>query len=340
MTQTAEPHAHRPAGPSHSAPTIALFYVIPLVLALAMVGVGSYMASQGRGWVLLAAGAASVVAVLITWPIATAMGRAQAEALEATRQVLSTLEARLADVNINLNVIAEQQLLSDRARAVAYRDKDRDAVRRAIQEEINRRDFEAAMALANDIESAFGYKQEADRFRQEIELKRNEVVRKQINEAILTVERCCRDEDWEPARTEAERIARLYPADDQARGLPGSIEVKRQAFKRQLLESWRDAVGRKDVDGGIEILKRLDLYLTPSEAAEMQEDARAMFRQKLHGLSNQFGEAVHNNRISDAIRIGEEIMRDYPNTRVAQEIRERMDVLRHRANGTPAVANV
>ena len=76
----------------------------------------------------------------------------------------------------------------------------------------------------------------------------------------------------------AVQIRRLRPGDQVSIGrtllLFGTmeeIEARRQGHKKQLLDSWREAVNRKDVDGSIEILKKLDIYLTPVEAESMQE---------------------------------------------------------------------
>jgi hypothetical protein len=156
-------------------------------------------------------------------------------------------------------------------------------------------------------------------------------VRRQIAEAVGMVERCCRDEAWPDALNEATRIAQLYPNDEQARELPKQVETRRLAHKRQLLESYQEAKRRSDVDGGVEILKRLDLYLNPAEAASMQEDARAMFRTKLHNLGEQFTLAYREGRSHEALRIGEQIVQDFPNSRMADEVNAVMAALRQRA---------
>jgi hypothetical protein len=214
---------------------------------------------------------------------------------------------------------------------VAFRDKDREALRRAIHEEMGNKDYEAALVLADDMEKVFGYKQEAEQFRQDIGLKRNETARREIAEAVGMIERCCRDEAWNEALTEADRIAELYPKDEQARELPQQVESRRLAHKKQLIESYQDAKRRNDFEAGVEILKRLDLYLTPAEAAGMQEDARAMFRTKLHNLGEQFKAAYHDGRNAEAIRIGEQIIEDFPNSRMADEVKEIMPALQQRA---------
>jgi hypothetical protein len=232
-----------------------------------------------------------------------------------------------------LNLISEQQLLSDRAKAVAFREKDSDALRRAIQDEIHKQNWEGAMSLANEMETAFGYKQEADRLRAQIEERRQEVIRRQINDAIAVIDRHARAEMWAEAYKEAQRIAAQFAGHPLADSLPAEVEKRREAHKKQLIDSWNDAVARHDIDGAIEILKRLDLYLTPAEAEGFQETARGIFKEKLNILRTQFSVAVQDHNWNEALRLAEVIQRDFPNTQMAREVREMMDLLRARAAG-------
>jgi hypothetical protein len=312
--------------------SLAWVYPVALVVAVAIVVLGAVSGN----WMVLATGAASVVAVLVTWPILRVLESSRTCVDDNFDRIVNPLNERMQEFSMQLNQISEQQLLSDRAKVVAFREKDREALRRAIHEEIANKDYEAALALADDMERVFGYKAEAEQFRQDISLKRNEVARRQIHEAVTMIEGCCRDEEWADAQREAERIARIYPTDEQARELPTQVENRRLAHKRQLLEILADAKRRNDIDGGVEILKRLDRYLTPAEAASMQEDARAMFRAKLHNLGEHFTSAVREGRNAEAIRIGEHIMQDFPNSRMAEEVREVLPALQQRA-AEPAV---
>jgi hypothetical protein len=229
-----------------------------------------------------------------------------------------------------MNLMSEQQLLSDRAKAIAFREKDHEALHRAVVEEIGRQNWQTAYILANDIETQFGFKQEADEFRAEITGKRTEIQRRQLAEMLAPVDRHIKGEAWGAALQEAQEIMEAFPDDPQCQRLPEEIESRRLQRKRQLRESWQDAIDRHDVDGSIEILRKLDLYLTPAEAESMQEIARNVFKEKREALRFRFAQAVKEQRISDAIRLGEEMMNDFPNTRMAQEVREMMDALRQR----------
>jgi hypothetical protein len=311
-----------------------VLYMLATLLSLVALGVGVFWAVHYHSIDLLAAGCVSLVLVAVTWPLYSAAGLRRLDAAAADKLIHPILE-RLDQMSILINLVSEQQLLSDKAKSVAFREKDREAVRRAIQEDLAKGDFEGASLLADDVEKSFGYRAEADHYRHDIAAKQQELVRKQINEVVGVIDRFTRSEQWNGALREAERLLSMFPDNEQVKNLPHEIDARRQAHKKQLLSSWNDAVARHDVDGSIEILKQLDAYLTPAEAESMQETARGVFKEKLTSLGSQFSNQVRDQNWAEAIKTGEQIMRDIPNTRAAQEVREKMDLLKQRAT-TPA----
>ena len=313
-----------------SAPSFTWIYGVVMVVAAAVFVAGLVIAIRGGNWAMLAAGCASVVAVLVTWPLASAMEAFRAADQERLDTMILPFQERMQQMNVMLNQISEQQLISDRTKAIAYRAKDREVLRRAIQEEIAVHDWEMATALANDMERVFGYREEAQRFRHDIDARKTAELRKQIVEAVQVVDRHVRGERWQEALAEAHRIAQQWPGDEQAQRLPQQIEERRAGHKRQLIESWQDAIARRDVDGSIEILRKLDPYLSPQEAEAMQEPARNLFKEKLNSLRTQFSLAVTDHNWSEAVRVGEVMIRDFPNTRAAQEARDMLPALRQR----------
>jgi len=307
-------------------------YPILLLLSLGILGYGILLLIEQQIWSVALVGFGCAVVVMATWPLATAMFRAARATEVGCDSVLTPLTERLEQFSVMLNVLSEQQLLSDRAKAVAYRDKDRDALRRAIQEEMGKRDFESALLLTDRMEEDFGYHQEAMILRQQISERQNEAARKQIMDTAAQINRLCTQENWTEANREAERLIRLFPAIEQVRNLPSEIETRRHQVKKQLIDAFHDASGRRDLDGAYEILKKLDNYLTANEANGLQEDARSLIKQRMEHLRSHFAAAVHEQNWSEAYRIGEIIIRDYPNTQMAKEVREHEGVLRQRAS--------
>ncbi|HET6250283.1 MAG TPA: hypothetical protein VFE47_21515 [Tepidisphaeraceae bacterium] len=285
---------------------------------------------------LLAAGSVCLVGCMVAFPLWQAISR---NCPEPREQMLLPLTERMDQLAILLNLMSEQQLLSDRAISIAYREKDREALRRAVHEEMGRKDWDAALTLVDEMERAFGNKTEAQAYRKEINDHRNDLARKQINEAIQVIDKHTRTEQWNAAVREADKLIVLFPDNEQVKNLPNEIDNRRQAFKKQLLQNWHEAVARHDNDGSIEILKQLDPYLTPAEAETMQETVRGVFKERLTNLGAQFATAVKDQKLSEAVRIGEAITKEYPNTRMAQEVRDVLETLRKRGT-EPAVAPV
>jgi hypothetical protein len=328
-------------------PSFLWLYVVLGVLAIAAGVWGWHLVTVGQmshdpfsrdfGWIVLGSAAMALVIGLSTLPLALGFESARKSDLKHEHELLTGLNERLDQVCLLLNLMTENQLISDRTKSVAFRDKDRDAVRRAVQEEIARQDWEAALALVNEIDNSFGYKHEAENFRKEINDKRQSVAQRQISEQMAAIDRYTNAEAWGQALAEAQRVMPLFPNDEQVQRLPQEIENRRQARKKKLMDSWQEAVKNHDVDGSIEILKHLDLYLTPAEAEGLQESARGVLKEKINLLRSKFSEAVQEHRWAEAVRLGDTIISEFPNTRMAQEVRDTMEMLRQRA-GTENVA--
>lgn len=318
--------------------SLNIVYTIVLILSLAVAGAGVWLAVTQHVWSLLAAGAASVVGVLITWPIATQLCTSYNFSCSNAEKTWSDMNDRLEQFSVMLNLISEQQLISDRAKTVAFRDKDAEALRRAIQDEILEQHWEAAESLISEMERQFGFRGEAESLRNQISNRLNENIRRQMSDATVVIDRYVRAEAWSDAMREGNRIAAALPNHPPAVNLPQEIEQRRQLHKKQLIGSWNDAVARHDVDGAIDILKRLDAYLTPAEAEPFQEQARNIFKEKLAQLKEQFTVAVRDEHWGEAYRIAETVIRDFPNTQMAREARDTIDSLRERAGVAPAAA--
>ena len=89
-----------------------------LVLAIGIVRV----VMPNHDWLMLAAGCLGLVLCAIAFPIWQGICSSCPEPRE---QYLLPLTERLDQLAILLNLMSEQQLLSDRAISIAYREKDR-----------------------------------------------------------------------------------------------------------------------------------------------------------------------------------------------------------------------
>ena len=116
-----------------------------------------------------------------------------------------------------------------------------------------------------------------------------------------------------------------------AEGEGQRIEFKRVEYKDRLLAEWNQAVEHEQIDEGIELLQKLDEYLSPAEAAQMRESAKGLFQAKLESLGAIFGVAVSEQKWNRALAIGQELINEFPNSRMAEEVKGKLDILQQRA---------
>jgi hypothetical protein len=88
----------------------------------------------------------------------------------------------------------------------------------------------------------------------------------------------------------------------------------------------------------MELLRRLDSYLSPEEGQQLADSAREVFRGRLLRLRDQFTQAMHDHDFVEAIRIGEVIKRYFPNSKLAHEVRSHEPRLREAAGVEPEEA--
>lgn len=248
--------------------------------------------------------------------------------------VLMDIHKSMEDQRRQLIEMGENIQLSDAARSIAHREREQAVLRQAINEDIIREDWEAAYYLVDQLERRFGYKLEAEQLRAQIDMSRTSLMDRKIDESIDLIKKSMDALQWSQARRRIEQLVKQHPDHPRARELPGELESRRGEHKRQLLKKWDQAVQRDDVDNGIRILKELDQYLTPSEAESLKEAARDVFRAKLHNLGVQLHLAVTEGQWERALQIGEQIISEFPNSRMANEVRGKHEALRTRAEKT------
>jgi hypothetical protein len=296
------------------------------------------LAATRHDWVVLAAGSVSIVVALVAWPIAVSANTASVDrSIEAH---LVPVIAKFDQIIAALMLISDQQLISDRAKQIAFRERDRDAFRRAIHEDLSKKDYDAALALVEEMRTEFGTKDEVDQLKTEIASRRDDSLRRRLDDAIAVVESHVDQEQWQPAFKEAERLKREFPDQVRVQMLPQEIESVRQNVKKNLLTRWNDHVKAKNVDDAIFVLRKLDLYVTPQEAAGLEEDARMIFKEKLAKLRTDFTAAVQGHHWREAKKLAETVMSDFPNTQMAKEVRDMMPTLEDRLRELQAAGSL
>jgi len=251
---------------------------------------------------------------------------------------LDKANRQLGDITHALQLAGENILLSEEAKSIAFRKKDREALLIAIEEEVGKEDWESAFYLADQLDRLFGYRQEAIEMRNKVSQAQKDAQQSKLEMDLAKLKDLLAANDWEGAAKVIETLQQRYPDEPATQNLREMLEDHRLQHKKRLLQQWDEAVSRSDVDAGIEVLRKLDQYLTPNEVAALEESARGVFRAKLHNLGVQFSLLVAEKRWTEALEAGEEIINEFPNSRMAGEIRDRLDVLRNNAAAASAAA--
>ncbi len=270
------------------------------------------------GWVFVLYGLIKVP-IINEWSIRKAVGQ------------LERVESLQEDQGKSLKRLIELGSISDRAKGLIFHENEIEALHEKINHNLIRQDYKGAGELIDAIEKDFGYVAEAAEMREEMEASRKATMEEKIDAAVQRIQKIIDRCDWARATRESQRLSETFPNNPKIAALPERVQNAHAKHKRDLLQTYGEAVKRNEVDHSIELLKELDLYLSPQEAAALEESARGIFRAKLHNLGVQFSIFVTEQQWDKAFVAGEQIVREFPNSRMAQEVSAKMDLLRTRA---------
>ena len=250
------------------------------------------------------------------------------DALKDNSAKLEDVTAALEKMSSGLAQINHSTRVSETAKVIAFRDADRLSLRQAVFEKLQMQDFEAAEDIINEIAQRPEYGELAQQLREQAEKYRTATDQERMNQMLAHIDKLIDECQWVRASTQIEEMIRAYPQSERTKAMRQKLLDVKEGRKRILLAAWDDAVQRQETDRSLEILKELDLYLTPNEGLALQEAARDVFRTKLHNLGVEFSISVTEKRWNNALDVGQQIIESFPNSKMADEIRAKLDVLR------------
>ena len=241
--------------------------------------------------------------------------------LEEVTGALEKISAGLAQINHSTRV-------SETAKAIAFREADKQSLREAVFEKLQQHDFKGAYEIINEIAHRPEYKELSEQLKTQTDKYRYATDQERISQVIAHIEKLFEDCQWTKASTQIEGLIKAYPDSEKAKAMRQRLLDSKQERKKILLAAWDDAIQSQDTDRSLQILKELDMYLSPNEGLALQEAAKDIFKTKLHNLGMQFSMSVTEKRWANALEIGQQIVSNFPNSRMAEEIREKLDVLK------------
>jgi len=261
---------------------------------------------------------------LAAWPLAMLISQPPKLGDDRLRKLIEE-QTRL------LTQIHEHTMLTDGSKRVLYRPKELQLLRGAIEDDIARGDHDAALTLCRTMAEEFGFREEAERFREVIGAARRDRVDSMLRETMTALDETLIRRDWAAAHAEAGRMRRLFPDSSVVLELDDRIASAREDHKRQLRDRFLAAAEHGEVETAMALLRELDRYLTKAEAQQLQEVAAGVVSRHRENLSVQFNIAVRDRNWAEAVKAGNVIVKEFPNSKMADEVRSMLDVLRTRA---------
>ncbi len=303
--------------PSTKIPLVVLgiLYAIPATMA----GVMLFFGIRDTQMALIVGGGVGLVFVGTTAPLGfllVSFGGHFREAVKLRRAI---------------DELRENSMLSDNAKRVLFRDRELDLLRGAIEDDIARGDYNAAITLCDEMSALFGQRQEAEAFRSRIAQARAQQYELEVQAAIDQFEASLDENNWAVVHQQAARIRRLYPDSHVVRDLEFRIETARNKHKSELEGRFLEAAEQDDPAAAMQLLKQLDHYLSRDEAQGLTAAAQAVILRHRESLGHAFRSAVNEHRWSEAAERGEAIIAEYPNSQMASEVRPMIEVLLSRA---------
>jgi len=304
-----------------------LIVAVVVLITVFVVLFGKYLPGSFLDAVGLLLGLMGLIVLFVI--LATAMKIL--DIIDENKMKLENTAGELEKMRLALNQVNQSARLSETAKSIAFRDNDAQTLRDAVFDKLQQKDFDSAYEIIDEIAHRTGYKKLAGQLHNQADKYRDASDVERMNQSVAHIDKLIEDHQWPNASAQIERLVREYPSSDTPLTMRQRLSDKKEERKKVLLNSWDDAVKRQATDRSLEILRELDQYLTPNEALALQEAARDVFRTKLHNLGVQFSLAISGKQWPKAVETGMEIIRDFPNSRMAEEIREKIEVLQTHA---------
>jgi hypothetical protein len=306
-------------------------WIIAIYGCAAVLSVGAAMygvTNENELWTL--AGLISLVLTLTTLPVCLAAQSSGDQEKDQSIE-LDRIRTQIRSLSDSMNALNETIILSDDARRVINRRKERDLLCKAIEEDIQLQDWDAGLVLIRELAERFGYRVEAEQFRARIESARAQTHSKAVHEAIHGLDELIASHRWDQALTEAARISRVFHELPQVEGLRHRVVSARDRHKEAIERRFLQAAQADNIDEAMDLLHEMDHLLDEQEAEQFREVARGVIGKARDNLGVQFKLAVKDRAWDHAQAVGERIIEEFPNSRMANEVREMIDEIRGRA---------
>lgn len=306
-------------------------WIIAIYGCAAVLSVGSALygvTNEHEIWTL--AGLIALVLTLTSFPVCLAAQSSGGDGKDQSIE-LDRIRTQIRSLGDTMETLTETIVLSDDARRVINRRKERDLLCKAIEEDLQLEDWDAALVLIRELAERFGYRVEAEQFRTRIEGARAQTHTRAVHEAIRGLDELIASHKWDQAMNEAARISRVFHEQPQVEGLRHRVISARDRHKEATERRFLQAAQGERIEEAMDLLHEMDHLLDEHEAEQFREVARGVIGKARENLGAQFKLAVKDRVWDQAQIVGERIIEEFPNSRMASEVRGMIDEVRGRA---------
>lgn len=281
---------------------------------------------------IAAAGMITIVLVLVLLPIAASLSRGGRGVAAGTASAVGgDMAAAEMEIVQLLRAIRDHAGLSDQARRVLFREQETELLRQAVEADIAEGKYDVALRIARQMAEVFGEVEQSESFRQRILESRHQHYEQNATQAMAELRALLASRNFVAAHQAAERIRRLFAESPQVAEIDRLMADARAEHKASLEREFLELAAKEDAEAAMGVLRVLDRYLTADEAARLREVAQGVVVRHRENLGVRFKLAVSDHQWAEAARIGEEIIAEFPNAKMAEEVRSMIGVLRDRA---------
>jgi outer membrane protein assembly factor BamD (BamD/ComL family) len=312
-------------------PKTVIYVIAAIIIVLLIAVVVKLTGAEGTNTIWAAIGVILGIIAVVSLLTIVASTLKMIDVIDSSTAQIERLSDELTGMKEVLNEINQGTHLTETTKAIAFREAERRSLQDIVFDKLQQKQFDTAYEIIDEIAHRTGYRKLAEELRAQADQYRDASDTERINQMITHVEKLMDASQWAQANAHIEKLLLDYPKSERIQKLRHDLLDRKAERKKALLKAWDEAVRRQATDRSLEILKELDQYLTPNEGLALQEAARDVFRTKLHNLGVQFSLAVSGRKWADALNTAKEIVRDFPNSRMAEEIREKIAILEQNA---------
>ncbi len=244
--------------------------------------------------------------------------------------------AQLREMNANLMLSDEQRLIKGQRLIEQHVQR----LKQRLQEAISAGELTKAEIILNSLTGAEPDSPDIPLLRERIKQARAEAEFHDAGEAARQVENLMAASDFAGARTVAENFQTAHPDSTQASDMLSRITRETQAFateqRGQMYRQIEKAAAGRNWHSALEAAKKfLDAYPDSTEADAVRVQLSTITDnahiEEVRVFRDQIRDMITRRRFGEAVELARDVIKRFPETTVANELREQMTRLEERA---------